>query len=352
MASCAFTVLPWQHASLLGAPTVRLSHVGGSHMRDPPKFATGFPSRDSPQWAGRMVAALAAARASMRLSGGRRRQTRSLASSSVARCAHGDCTDVPADCFVRVLCASVQYVGEYGAVVGLQQVNNTDAPHHWLDFPVEIPLLLDAMQADAFQAATFGMPEFLHELEDPLDSLALCETCLRLDAEAGAVGELMIAVDSGESMKCTDDGILHPLDSVTHKRSISVSVSDALAIAMRFSLPLLLDARIVLKAGLSCLDRARLERMLCRDSDEECDVELMMLRDKLADGVASSWSPSSSAVASLLEDLKPFVWYWAALLHTGPGDRDSPHRALRHYQEKYQRLIERQGISSSEDCCK
>jgi len=267
-------------------------------------------------------------------------------SRSVARNVQGDhaACACQSGSFVRVFCASVQYVGESGAIVGLQQLNDIDAPHHRLDLPVEMPLLLDAMQADAFQAATFGFPAFMQDLKDPLDSLALCEIRVRLDMDSGVVAELVIAEDSGEPARSSEYGLFNPLDSVTSKRSISVSVSDALAVAMRFTLPLLIDAGVVLRAGLSCLDRARLERMLCRDSDEECDVELMMLRERLADVLDGK--PMADSPGFLIDEIKPFAWYWAEQTRAGTNHdddvRDSPQRALRHYQHKFRQLRERQ----------
>lgn len=270
----------------------------------------------------------------------RRTLARTRAHGLAARRAQGDHIIQQVDPYVRVFCASVQYVGERGAIIGMQQLNNTDAPHHRLDLPVEMPFLLDAMQADAFQAATFGFPEFMQNLDGPLDSLALCEIRIHADEGHDAAAELVIAEESGAPANCSDDGLFQPLDSVTSKRSIAVSVTDALAVAMRFSLPLLLDTIVVLKAGLTCLDRARLEKMLCRADDEECDVELMMLRDELADGAASQ--PTAATLTSLINQLKPFVWYWPEQLHTRAGGHDSQQHALRHFQLKYQQLQARQ----------
>lgn len=232
---------------------------------------------------------------------------------------------------VRVLCAGVHWVGEQGAIVGVRQFNDTEAPHHQLEIPLEFPILLDAQEADAFQFATHGAPSFLELVDGSLDSLVLCEirihaACLHRNEDVEFHGELVIADECRIPGACGDDGLLRVEDSVVEESSIRVSVGDALAMALRFSLPVLLDLRYVLQAAGTCLDRMRLEQLMRSPCGRNCDLELVWLRERLARG--SKPAVPMATVGSLLDEIKALAWYWADYGREPAGLK----RNLRDYQ--------------------
>lgn len=232
------------------------------------------------------------------------------------------------DLYVRASCAAVQWMGQTGAIVGLRQMNDIDAPYHSLDVPFEFPVLLDAEQTDAFQAISSAggsrpLPEELRaQLNgESLDSLALCEVRIGRsrctdgggddgDGLRSCCGELVIAEECQMSQPVRDDGLLRLEDvSVARERCVPVAVGEALAVAMRLSVPVLLSVPFLLRASKAVVDRLRLEELLCHGGGEGCDAELHRLSERLGEGAASG--SMSSAVGALVDELKPFAWYWA-----------------------------------------
>lgn len=63
---------------------------------------------------------------------------------------------------VRVLCASEQWVGERGSILGVTQLNDIEARHHSLELLFEFPVPLDVEQTDAFQFASHNIPSFIN----------------------------------------------------------------------------------------------------------------------------------------------------------------------------------------------
>lgn len=246
---------------------------------------------------------------------------------------------------MRACGATVQWMGETGAIIGLRQMNDIDAPYHSLDVPFEFPILLDAEQADAFRGVSEAggrrpLPEELqrHLGGEPLDSLALCEVRIgrRADADVGGggegtsrsdscCGELVIAEECMLPRSVRDDGLFRLEDvSVARERRVPVAAGEALAVAMRLSVPVLLSVPFLLRASKAVVDRLRLEEMLCSNGSEECDVELHALSERLGEGAVSG--QMSSAIGTLVEDLKPFAWYWAERSRARSSDDDGRQR--------------------------
>lgn len=246
-----------------------------------------------------------------------------------------------------MLCASVQWIGEQGSIVGVRQFNDSTAPHHSSEIPFEFPLLLDAEQADAFQFATHGAPSFIEHIDGPLDSLVLCEVRIR----AGSVvdgqgsdfqGELVVADECRLPRVCGDDGLIRLEDTVVKERRIRVLVGDALAMAMRFTLPVLLDVQYGLQAASACIDRMRLEHLVCSPDDSDCDLELVWLRERLADGCKPE--AAMATVGALLDEIKPLAWYWADQGHRGPAGLQCK---LDDYQHRLAKLRQRSSVEGS-----
>lgn len=126
-----------------------------------------------------------------------------------------------------------------------------------------------------------------------------------------------------------NDGLLTLRDAAAKEFRVPVAAGDAFAMAMRFSLPVLLDARFAIQAAKVCLDRVRLEHLLCDEGDESCDQELAWLSERL--DIANDTTVSSARVASLLEEIEPFARYWAEHLRLGS-------RTLSDFQENLSQL--------------
>eukprot|EP00441_Pelagodinium_beii_P032060 CAMPEP_0197630890 /NCGR_PEP_ID=MMETSP1338-20131121/8241_1 /TAXON_ID=43686 ORGANISM="Pelagodinium beii, Strain RCC1491" /NCGR_SAMPLE_ID=MMETSP1338 /ASSEMBLY_ACC=CAM_ASM_000754 /LENGTH=374 /DNA_ID=CAMNT_0043202227 /DNA_START=16 /DNA_END=1138 /DNA_ORIENTATION=+ len=232
---------------------------------------------------------------------------------SAAQDTHEKSHEDTEDLYVRVLCTSIQWVGEHGAIVGLRQFNDMDAPHHSVELPLDFPILLSAFETDAWQRAMEGVPSFLKEFNQPLDSLAICE--VRVHLEPGdRQGEVIIAEAYSVPASDRDDGLIrleqHPVvDTSPKEHRAAVSLGEALSIAQRFSLPLLLEARALLAAAKACVDCMRLEQLVCSDDAESCDLELLFLSERLAEALKPG--APASVMGLVMKQLKPFAWYWA-----------------------------------------
>lgn len=243
--------------------------------------------------------------------------------------------------YMRVRCTSIGWVGDHGAIVGLQQFNDIDAPHHSVELPFEFPILLSALESDAWAACMDGVPSFLNDFNQPLDSLAICE--VRVHAEPGdRPGEVIIAEARAIPQSDRDDGLIrlerHVIEKTEHRAA--VSLGEALSIAQRFSLPVVLEAKALLQAAKACVDCMRLEQ-LCNGDAESCDLELLFLSERLAE--ASQPGVPASSIGLVMKQLQPFAWYWAeegpAL--AGAAVEKAARKPLMHYFESYRRLSER-----------
>lgn len=127
--------------------------------------------------------------------------------------------------YMRVRCTSIGWVGDHGAIVGLQQFNDIDAPHHSVELPFEFPILLSALESDAWAACMDGVPSFLNDFNQPLDSLAICE--VRVHAEPGdRPGEVIIAEARAIPQSDRDDGLIrlerHVIEKTEHRAAVSL----------------------------------------------------------------------------------------------------------------------------------
>lgn len=284
---------------------------------------------------GRVVFAALGATFMQRLRAARRVRNHGACHPRTQLCAHEDATH---ELYIRTMVTSVEWIGEQGAIVGLQQLNNIEAPNHFLEVPFEFPLLLDAGQTDAFQFATHGVPAFLDQIDGPLDSLVLCEIVIHNDKE----GELVVAEECKLPCGTSDDGLVFVEDSVVKHRRIPVSIGDALAMTMRFSLPVLLDIRRPLEAARDRVDRLRLERLMSLEENHTAlsDDGLMLLREDLA--AVDSRSTTIAQFGALLQQIKPLAWYWAEFGRRGTAASGG----LCEYQKRFAQLQSRQGSES------
>jgi len=287
----------------------------------------------------------------------RRRRCRSdkasvrAAASSGTQQAHSD--GQPHDLYVRVFVSSVEMVGSHGAIVGLQQLNDIEAPNHVIEVPMEFPILLDSEQTEEFDRARRGHLNPSSQVGANLDSLALCE--IRVHAEAGEhgidlQGELVMAEECQLPTTNRDDGLIRLEETVISKTLVPVSSGEALAVGLRVSVPVLLSTRRLLRAAAACVDRLRLEQSFCGGDDdtEGCDVELYMLSERLAECFGPDEVPVAQ-IAALIEDLKPLAWYWAERrrsvdvgineYHAAEGSsRNTRSMAFADFRDRYERM--------------
>lgn len=184
-------------------------------------------------------------------------------------------------------------------------------PYQFPELPTEIPILLDTKQTELFR-------ECRH---DPSwTDVALCE--IRIHPH-----EAEIFVTDECYLPSSADGF-YSLDSVDEgKNMFKCQVGEALAMAMKFRAPILLSTRYLLEVARAAVDRLR-DEQVCEE-DEQCDLDVESLSKALAQP-----SPSRSRIAQLLDEIRPFAWYWSE--HRGGGPmKDAP---LAVFQERYKEL--------------
>lgn len=293
--------------------------------------------------------------AAVAASGLQRVKRNGTSSRCAVSCRTRDSDNLQHDRYVRVLCSSIQYVGNCGAIVNLCQLNDINAPHHSLRMPMQFPLFLDAADSNIFQRASNGDFKLPREVfmphEHVVSELRLVSSCSQemadFEEELGSdsPGEFVLFERFNARDEGRDDSLIRLEGLRSRERTIRRSAGEVLAVARLFSTPILVDTRYALMAGKAAVDRMLLEGLMC--NEEACDVTLHELSHRLSRGCEKDALPAT--VSSLLEALKPFSWYWyeqGPNMHSFESDESSrpQHRELSHYINQFNRLQKRSSL--------
>lgn len=217
------------------------------------------------------------------------------------------------DLYVRVICTAVQYVGQRGAVLGVEQMTRAEGDYHFPDLPIAIPILLGPQEAEDFRCCR-------RDLE--WKEAALCEVRIHAPATGGVEGELYIT--EGCELPGSSDGFLLVDALLEGQQVVNCRVGEALAMALKLKVPVLLNMRFLLQAAKGAMERL-VQEQVCAD-DEGCDVELQGLIEKLG-----AQEPSREHMGKVLEAIKPFAWYWSE--HRQGGELEG--KTLGEFMERY-----------------
>lgn len=222
----------------------------------------------------------------------------------------------PSATYVKVWIGKVQWAGENGAVLNLEQVYGASSSQ---ELPCNLHLPLDATEADDFQKALFGKLAPAIGGDD-----ALCD--VRVHGRPEPFAELVM---NAEGCPFPPDGApeggqfsiadIHDLGVQRHR----CGVGEALGTAQRLEVPALVCTSYLLHATRACLNRAMLEQAVQGGARERPpargheDPSLRALEEQLH-GVLSC-GPAAGVrrwpMGSTLRAASAFARYWA--LHQG-----------------------------------
>jgi len=221
------------------------------------------------------------------------------------------------DLYMRVMCTAVQFVGQRGAVLGVEQISKADGDYHFPELPVAVPVLLGEKEAEDFRSSR-------RDLE--WTESALCEVRIHLPETGCLHAEALLT--EGCVLPPSNDGFLFVEAVAEGERVVEVPVGEALAMALKLKAPVLLSTRFLLRAAQGAMEKLR-DEQVC-DGDEGCDVQL----ENLIEDLEGAREPSRERLGEILESVKPFAWYWSEHRQGGELEKASLAEFITRYQQE------------------